>query len=157
MTNETKILEAYVNTIKTQEKAIEKLAEKIEEILLFIDKNNTKKDFWLGNIFFKRRIEDTEEYGDLKILYGGEKLFTTDIEDIKNGGYEDGKYDDRANWYSWWVTTINEDDLIYIAENLKKWILEYIEKEKEKTSKIEKTLQNLLENINLEKIKQEES
>jgi len=159
MTNEQQIevLEKYLNEIEKVEKQEDlttELVEKLEEILLFLYKNTE------DGVFIGRRqegltmikicvdcCEDEDEY------YEDEEN-----EDIEITIYEESRNKETSFYLSeieyfytkedaekgfFYFNTPSAEDLLYIAKNLKKWILGSIKNQQEYTKYIEEKLQKL--------------
>ena len=155
MKKELCVLEEYLNAIQERKKVTKKLAETIFDILDALYEMNEAERFWIGDIyltnegyFYFNENETKEYYEDENKEYRQEVRIVTDTKKIRNGGYFTGEYSFRGgDYYEWWVKTINSKQLIKIAKNLKKWIIEYIEKENENTEKLKESLTYLKKEI----------
>ena len=145
-TKELCILEKYLNAIEQQKRVTKKFAETIISILDVLYEKSDEKNFFIGDIY----LTDEGYYLDKDIWYKDENYkdrrevkIVTDTSLIQNGGYMHGEFDFYSNWNEWWVKTVNRNDLLYIAKNLKKWIIEHIETKEKQNKELKEGLINL--------------
>ena len=157
MTNEQQIevLEKYLNEIEKVEKQEDlttELVEKLEEILLFLYKNTE------DGVFIGRRQEGLTMRKICVDCCEDEDYEDEENEDIEITIYEESRNKETSFYLSeieyfytkedaekgfFYFNTPSAEDLLYIAKNLKKWILGSIKNQQEYTKYIEEKLQKL--------------
>ena len=140
------VLEKALKTLEEQKRITKKFAQTIINILDVLYEITEEDEFWVGEILLTPDgyyLDGNEWYEDENGKHRTEVKIVTNTYWIRNGGYMHGEYDFHSNYYEWWVKTVNRHDLLYIAKNLKKWIIEYIEKEEKFNEKLQEGLNNL--------------